>query len=141
MKRILSALLVVTLLLISATPAFAALPETVSPQYINTSQASVAITISANGVASIAVKCIGDSSATSISTTTYLERKVGTSWVRVDLGTTDNVWTESVSTRYLVKTYSKSLSVKGEYRATTTFTVNGTTENETFTLYNTRTYS
>lgn len=140
MKKVLSILLVSIFLLISFIPSFAASPEAVSPLYLNTSQASVAITISEDGTVSIAVKCIGKSSATSITATTYLERKAGPSWAIVDLGTSQDTWTEYVSARYLVKTYTKRLSITGEYRATTIFTVNGASGTETFTLHDTRTY-
>ena len=140
MKQLTSILLALTLLVAVAVPAFAAAPETVSPLYINTSQAGISMTISTDGSVSISLSCIGLSSATNIDATVYLERKVGTSWVRVDIGTDDNTWKVSSSNRFLIQSLSHEVTVKGEYKATVIYSVYGKVEDETLTFYDTRTF-
>lgn len=140
MKKLTSIVLVLVLLVAAAVPAFAAVPETVAPLYINTSQAGIGIVISDDGVVSIAIRCIGMTSATRIDAEVYLERKVGSTWVRVTLDNGAISWNESVTTRYLLKSYTENVSVKGEYKATVIYTVYGTSQNETLTFYDTRTF-
>lgn len=95
--------------------------------------------ISDSGVAEINVTCIGNSNATKIETKTYIQRQVGSSWVRVSIGQTNNQWTATANTNYLIKDYSRQLSTAGKYRAVTEFTVSGS-QSETFTLYSEATY-
>lgn len=140
MKKICSILLSVVLLFACSVPAYAAQAPTVSPLYVNTSQASVVFNISESGEANIVVTCVGKSTATKISTVTYLERKVGSSWVRVDIDSTDNEWVYSTTASYVRKNYTHTVTVRGEYRAVCEVTVKGTVEDETFTLRNTCDY-
>lgn len=140
-KRITATLLACLLILSVSIPASASQPEVASPRYVNTSRASVYLSISSSGVATVSVQCVGYSFATSITAKTYLERKVGSSWERVDIETTDDVWTDTTSSTLLIKSHTHTLVVKGEYRATTEFTVTGSSQNETFSLSETRTYS
>ena len=140
MKKLLSLLLAVTFLVAAAAPTLAAAPEPILPQYVNTSQAGIALTISEDGIASVSIRCIGLSSATGIDAEVYLERKVGNDWERVDLGNATDTWNESVNDRFLFKSYSQAVSVKGEYKATVNYTIYGTTEDEYLTFYATRTY-
>lgn len=133
MKKLAALILVVTIIATMIIPASAA-EITASPYYINTNQAMVVLTISDSGLAEITVLCTANSNATKIQTTTYLERKVGSSWVRVSNGQVNNQWTASTTARYLVKDYSCQLSTTGTYRAVAVFTVSGT-QSETFTLY------
>ena len=140
MKKLLSLLLAVTFLVAAAAPTFAAAPEPILPQYVNTSQAGIGLTIDENGLASIAIQCIGLSSCTGIDAEIYLERKVGDDWVRVDLGNTTDTWTVSSSTRFLIKSFTHTVSEKGEYKATVNYTIYGTAQDEYLTFYNTRTF-
>ena len=140
MKKVCSLILIIMLLFAATVPAAAAQSEPVSPQYINTSQAGVSITINTSGKVSITVMCIGGSTATKIHTVTYLERQVGSSWVRVDIDEVNDEWVDTVSGSRMAINYSHDVTVRGTYKVTTVFTVYGTKEDETFTLYNTRTY-
>lgn len=140
MKKNCSILLALVFLFACIVPVHAAQVPSVSPLWANTSQAYLTLTISESGNASFTVTVIGKSTATKISTVTYLERKVGSSWVRVDLGTTNDELLYSTTASYLSKNYTKTLTTKGEYRAVCEITVNGTVEDETFTLTNTYTY-
>ena len=140
MKKVCSLILVLMLLFAAAVPADAAQAEPVSPRYINTSQAGVSITINTSGKVSITVMCIGGSTATKIHAVTYLERQVGSSWVRVDIDEVNDEWVNAVNGSRMAVNYSHNVTVKGTYKVTTEFTVHGTQADETFTLYNTRTY-
>lgn len=128
------ALVLVTTVLLSMCISVSAVESEIQPYYINTNQAKVVMSISDAGLASITVSCIGNSNATKIQITTYLEKQVGASWVRVNNGQTNNQWTASTTNSYLVKAYSHQLNSTGTYRAVAVFTVSGT-QSETFTLY------
>ena len=132
---ILTALLVATMCI----PVSAAQHPTIQPNYINTNQASVVLAISDAGKADISVFCSGKSNVKKIQVTTYLEKQVGSSWVRASNGQTNNQWSATAYTKYLVKDYSCQLSTTGKYRAVAEFTVTGQVA-ETFTLYFEATY-
>lgn len=133
MRKIVAFLLATTLLL-SMCISVSAAESAPQPRYINTNQAKVVMSINDEGLASITVSCIGNSNATRIQITTYIEKQVGSSWVRVNNGQTNNQWTASTTNSYLVKAYSHQLNSTGTYRAVAIFTVSGT-QSETFTLY------
>ena len=65
--------------------------------------------------------------------------KVDSTWVKVNIGQTNNQWTAIANTSYLLKDYSHQLSTTGKYRAVAEFTVTGEVA-ETFTLYFEATY-
>lgn len=135
MKKLTAFFLALTLLATPALSVSAAEAELISPYYINTSQASISFGITEDGSASWTIICSGKSTATAIDSVSYLERKIGNTWVRVDLGTTNDEYIYNVSTKYLVKTHNATVSVSGTYRAVVEFTVYGTSEDETITLY------
>lgn len=139
MKKITALILVVTLMVSMCIPVSAA-ENSIQPYYINTNQASVVMAISDSGEADISIFCSGNSRVTKIQVTTYIEKQVGSSWVRVSNGQTNNQWSATAYTTYLVKDYSCQLSSTGKYRAVAEFTVTGTVA-ETFTLYFEATYS
>ena len=141
MKKITALLLVFLLIMSSTAICSAAQFEPVAPCYVNTSRASVTLGINSSGVATVSVQCVGYSFATSITAKTYLERKVGNAWVDVNIDTTDDVWIDSTTSTVLIKSHTCQLYIKGEYRVTTEFTVTGTSQNETFSLSQTHTYS
>ena len=138
MKKFTALILAATLLVAMCIPVSAA-ENSIHPYYINTNRASVVMVISNSGMAEINVTCIGNSNATKIETITYIQRQVGSSWVRVSIGQTNNQWTATANTNYLIKDYSHQLSTAGKYRAVTDFTVSGS-QSETFTLYSDATY-
>ena len=140
MKKTCSILLILVLLFACITPAHAAQIPSVSPLWENTSQAYLSFTILESGESSFTVTIIGNSSAILISTVTYLEQKVGSSWVRVDIGTTNNELLYRTTNSYVRKNYTHTFTERGEYRAVCDVTVYGTAENETFTLTNTCDY-
>lgn len=129
MKKLISLALILILLFALTVPAFGAQNETASPYLLNTQLATVTISISDSGLASISVTCVGKSNVTRISTITYLERKVGSNWVRVDIDAANDQWTYNTTSTRMVKHYSQQLSLTGEYRVVAECTVvspNGT---------------
>lgn len=138
MKKLAALILVAVIIATMCIPVSAA-ENTIQPYYINTNQAKVLMGIDDFGLASINVTCIGNSNATRIQITTYIEKLIGSTWVRVNIGQVNNQWTASTTTRYLAKDYSHQLTTTGSYRAVAVFTVSGSTS-ETFTLYCEATY-
>lgn len=72
----------------------------------------------------------------------YVEKRVlGIFWTRVDIGTPNNVWTDSTSSYTYGEIFSTQLNSTGTYRITATFTVTGTGgTNDTIPYENTVTY-
>jgi hypothetical protein len=136
MKKITAILLTIVLLLATAVPTFAAVPEVAVPYYTNTSQARVSFVISDNGEASWTIMCIGKSSCTCIDAVTYLEYQVGNSWERVDLGNENDEYIYSTVASSIIQNNKITLTTPGTYRAVVVFTVYGTQENETLTYWN-----
>ena len=136
MKKLTSLILVAILLIATAAPAYAAVPETVMPCYANTSQASVSLVISDDGTVSWTIMCIGESNCTGIDSVTYLERKIAGTWARVFIGNGDDEFTYSTTASRMVQHYDFTLRNHGTYRAVVEFTVYGTEETETIILYN-----
>ena len=136
MKRITAIILTLVLLFATAIPSLAAVPEVAVPYYANTSHASVSFVIEDNGAASWTITCLGKSSCTGIYAVTYLERQVGSSWVRVDLGNANDEYTYNTTASRIAQNNKTTLTTPGTYRAVVVFTVYGTQENETITLWN-----
>lgn len=136
MKRILSLILAVIFFMGVNIPTYAAMPETITPLWANTSQAQVTFVIRDNGEASWTIICDGKSSCTGIDAITYIERKIGTFWVKIDLGVPNNEYRYSTTNSYLVQNHETTITSPGTYRAVVIFTVYGTVEDEAFTLRN-----
>ena len=136
MKRIIALLMSLVLLFCGATPTLAAAPEEISPLYLHTSQASVSFTILENGTADWTVLCFAYSTAQSITAVTYLERKVGSVWFRVNMEAPENEYTYTVNSTEMVKNYTLQLTRTGIYRAVVEFTVRGADDSDYIELYN-----
>ncbi len=136
MKKILSMILLVACLFAVACPVLAAEKEEMTPQYVNTNTVRSRMTISDNGLATIALTCSAKSTVTQISVKTHLEKKVGSTWVVVDISEPNDQWVDTVFARTLLKTHTHQLSASGTYRAVAEFTVTAA-QTETFTLTST----
>lgn len=134
MKRIIAVVLTIAVFWAVATPAYA-----VEPRYTNASSATVTFTISDSGVAKVLVRMTGSSSLSKSSVCTYIEKKVGSTWTRVNIGTTNNEWDYTTTSTTIVKTYTSQLSSTGEYRAVCEMTLTESTT-ETITQTATATY-
>ena len=142
MKRLTSLILSLVLLLTIATPAFAVQTETtVSPRYANTSQAGISLVITEDGLAEWTIICLGLSNCTGIDAVTYLERKMGSLWIKMSIEYPVTDYTHSVNGRELVATHQKQLTYAGEYRAVVEFTVHGTNADEELEFWDYRVYN
>lgn len=127
MKRIVSIILAFAALLLTAAPVYAALPPVIEPQYVDATSAMVTLTIDDSGKATLFFRVSGKTSLTRTTVVSYLEKKVGTSWERVDIGPVDDDWAYTTSNLNFSKTYEHQLSSTGEYRAVCKFTFTGST--------------
>ena len=140
MKKLISLLLVLALGISALlVPAWARDNEVASPYYVNTSSARTTIVIDDDGTASIQVYCLGLSNVNSIKATTYLEKKVNGSWVRVDIDQPNDQWVSTTTLRVFSVTRTHQLASTGTYRAVTTFVVTASSA-ETITVYSEATY-
>lgn len=130
MKKTIAFILVVISLLTLALPAYAATPSVVEPRYTNVQIANVSLTISSSGLAKATVTVVGKSNLEETDVVVYLEKKVGTIWTRVDIGTTDDVWEYSSTSTGFTKSYTHQLTSGGQYRAVAEFTFTATTVEE-----------
>lgn len=132
MKKLVTMLLLISMVFSLAQPAFATETSEIQPCYADAGDIEVSLTISSSGTATVRATCMGDSSVTSVNLTVYLQKKVGTSWVTVS-GCT---WTATNLSRCFSKSYSASVSGSGEYRAVGYFYITATsTSTESATSY------
>ncbi len=129
LKGFISAILILCLFVVPLSPVSAAtVPEAeVMPCYNNVSNATVTIGISDNGKLTINYKYIGSPSITTKAViTTYVEKKfLGLFWRRVDIGTTDNKWVDTINDYMYVGTRTHQLSSSGTYRVTVIYKIYG----------------
>lgn len=137
MKRI--ACLILSLLIITSVPvsAYAAQPSGgIELLSLCTAKPTVTFRIAEGGNASVKLICSGKSDVTKIKTKTCIEKKSGTKWVKVNVGTSDNYIYHSVSSSRMMISFKEQLTGSGSYRCTTAFTLYAkTTETITITMY------
>ena len=99
----------------------------ITPRYNNTASASLNTTVNSNGTLTISYNCQGYSSATSkIVITTYIEKQfLFFFWTRVDIGTTNNEWSQTINNYRYTGTLTFMLPSTGTYRTTVTYKVYG----------------
>ena len=107
------------------TRAYAA--EIATPCYNNTLSARTTISISSTGELSVVNAYHGFQGVTTRAViTTYVEKKVlGLFWTRVDIGTTDDQWVDTVNNYYYTGGHTFQLGSKGTYRVTVSFKIYG----------------
>lgn len=128
MKKVVSVLLVAFLLAtcISISSFAAKTSETISPCYNNANSANISLIISDTGKATVKLTCKGKTDVTTkIIAVSYLQRKVGLIWVKVDNGLDGKKWNDTVNGVNLIKTHTLQLEKTGTYRATVEYTVYG----------------
>lgn len=88
MKRIACLMLSFIIMIGASVSAYAAQPtDEAEPQSLYSSKPTVVFLISENGKASVKLKCMGNRDVTKITSKTCIDKKVGTKWVRVNVGT------------------------------------------------------
>lgn len=137
MRRI--ACFMLSLLIITGVPVFACAaqsPGGIETQNLYSAKPTVTFIIAGDGNSSVTLRCPGKSDVTKIKAKTCIEKKSGTRWVKVNVGTSDNYIYHSVNSSKLMTSFTKQLTGSGSYRCTTTFTLYAkTTETITITNY------
>ena len=101
--------------------------DSIRPQYANARQAEVLLSISSSGKAVVVVKCYGTNGLKSVYVTTYLEKKVSGTWIRVNIPAPNNTWTYSTTSQSFSQEYIVALDSVGQYRATSQFVLTAAT--------------
>ena len=96
--------------------------------YNNTSSADLICSVNTSGTLQASLSVTGyKNKTTHISVELYVEKRIlGIFWKKVDIGCTNNIWTDSTSNYCYTHVFSHSLTATGTYRVTATYTVSGT---------------
>jgi hypothetical protein len=107
--------------------ASAATPEEIMPLYNNVSNATANLGITDSGKLTINYRYVGSSQVTTKAViTTYIEKKVlGLFWSRVDIGTTDDQWVDTIYDYRYTGSRTYQLPSSGTYRVTVNFKIYG----------------
>ena len=128
-KRIFVAMLILCLSVVPLSPVSAAVAEgsEIMPMYNNVKSASTVISINNSGNLTITYSYSGSPSITTKAViTTYIEKKtLGLFWTRVDIGTTNDEWVDTINNYSYSGTRTHQLSSKGTYRVTTLYKIYG----------------
>ena len=121
MKRVFSFLIAIIVTISISYNVQALRADSIRPQYANARQAEVLLSISSSGKAVVVVKCYGTNGLKSAYVTTYLEKKVSGTWIRVNIPAPNNTWTYSTTSQSFSQEYIVALDSVGQYRATSQF--------------------
>lgn len=126
MKRVFSFLIAIIVTISISYNVQALRADSIRPQYANARQAEVLLSISSSGKA-VVVKCYGTNGLKSVYVTTYLEKKVSGTWIRVNIPAPNNTWTYSTTSQSFSQEYIVALDSVGQYRATSQFVLTAAT--------------
>lgn len=128
-KKILATLLVLCLSIVPffSVSAAAVTQEEVMPLYNNTASVTTAMNINSSGKMTISYQYSGyPSTTTKAVITTYIEKKIlGFFWSRVDIGTTDDQWVDTINDYRYTGSRTYQLSSSGTYRVTVVYKIYG----------------
>ena len=127
MKRVFSFLIAIIVTISISYNVQALRADSIRPQYANVRQAEVLLSISSSGKAVVVVKCYGTNGLKSVYVTTYLEKKVSGTWIRVNIPAPNNTWTYSTTSQSFSQEYIVALDSVGQYRATSQFVLTAAT--------------
>ena len=130
---------VIAMICTTTNTASAALIE---PRFNNTVSASSTASISDSGLLTITnqFKGIKDKTTTG-EITTYIEKKSGLTWDRVNIGTPDNQWCDVVNDYTYIASHTFQLNSQGTYRVTVIYVISGSGgSSDTITRTITKTY-
>lgn len=129
LKRLLVMVLTLCLSIVSfcSVSAYAATQEEITPYYNNTASTTTTMSISSSGKMTIGYKYSGYSSITTKAViTTYIEKKtLGLFWKRVDIGTTNDEWVDTIKDYRYSGSRTYQLSSSGTYRVTVVYKIYG----------------
>lgn len=127
MKRVFSFLIAIIVTISISYNVQTLRADSIRPQYANARQAEVLLSISSSGKAVVVVKCYGTNGLKSVYVTTYLEKKVSGTWIRVNIPAPNNTWTYSTTSQSFSQEYIVALDSVGQYRATSQFVLTAAT--------------
>lgn len=99
----------------------------ITPYYNNTVSASTTVNVSSTGKITITNKYTGRKDVTTKAViTTYIEKRfLGIFWTRVDIGTTNDEWVDTIYDYRYSGDHSFQLESTGTYRVTVEFVISG----------------
>lgn len=99
----------------------------IMPYYNNVSNATANLSISSSGKMTINYSYVGSSGVTTKAViTTYIEKRfLGLFWKRVDIGTTNNQWVDTIKNYKYSGSRTYQLSSSGTYRVTVNYKIYG----------------
>ena len=128
-KRALASILVLCLSVVPfcSVSASAATQEEITPYFNNTLSTTPSMKIDNSGKMSISYKYSGYANITTKAViTTYIEKKtLGLFWSRVDIGTTNDEWVDTVNDYRYTGSRTYQLSSSGTYRVTVVYKIYG----------------
>lgn len=127
LKKLISLPLLICIVTVSLSSAKVYGSE-VMPRYNNVYSANMSTIVNDNGTLTIKYNYTGNSSITNKAViTTYIEKQfLFICWTRVDIGTTNNEWTQTVNNYRYTGTRTFNLPSSGTYRTTVIYEVYGT---------------
>lgn len=131
-KQIKRMLVIVFALCLSIVPfysvsASATTQEEMAPYFNNTLSTTTSMNINSSGKMTISYKYSGYASITTKAViTTYIEKKtLGLFWTRVDIGTTNEQWVDTINDYRYTGSRTYQLSSSGTYRVTVVYKIYG----------------
>lgn len=126
LKKLLSLTLLICMVTVSLSSAKVYGSE-ITPRYNNVLTADVNTTVNSSGTLNITYNCLGFPDTTSkVVITTYIEKQfLFIFWTRVDIGTTNNEWTQTINNYRYSGTRTFKLPSTGTYRTTVIYEVYG----------------
>ena len=126
LKKLISLTLFICMLTATVSPATIYGIE-VTPRYNNVQKAEVSTTVNSSGTLNINYNFTGISGTTTKAViTTYIEKQfLFIFWTRVEIGTTNNEWTQTVNNYRYSGTRTFKLPSTGTYRTTVVYEVYG----------------
>lgn len=126
-KKMLAAILTLCLFIVPICSVSAAAQKEVMPLYNNVNTATANLDVTDNGKLTINYTYAGFSGVTTKAViTTYIEKKtLGLFWTRVDIGTTNDEWVDTINNYRYTGSRTYQLSSSGSYRATVNFKIYG----------------
>lgn len=126
-KKMLAAILTLCLFIVPICSVSAATQEEVMPLYNNTASVTTAMNINSSGKMTISYQYSGyPSTTTKAVITTYIEKKtLGLFWSRVDIGTSNDQWVDTINDYRYTGSRTYQLSSSGTYRVTVVYKIYG----------------
>ena len=136
MKKVISIMMALLLAFSTMSVVFAEPSDSeITPYYDNTIDAKASFSISSGGYATGTLRYSANSNFTRATIYSYIEKKVGSSWMRVYNGQSSNQWVESSYSASFTTSHSIQLASTGNYRFCVEFHMYGSKPTDTIITY------